>query len=68
MSVSTIAAIQTDPNGALLVEELELPDPRPDQVRVKLLSGCLYLPTFQTTLLIQLVMLPLRATQKYQAH
>jgi Zn-dependent alcohol dehydrogenase len=39
MSVSTIAAIQTDPNGALLVEELELPDPRPDQVRVKLLSS-----------------------------
>ena len=39
MSINTIAAVQAEPGGALLVEELELPEPGPEQVRVKLLSS-----------------------------
>ena len=39
MNVTTTAAVQTEPNGTLLVDDLELPDPRPDQVRVELLSS-----------------------------
>lgn len=39
MKINTTAAIQTEPNGPLLVGELELPDPGSDQVRVKLLSS-----------------------------
>src|SRR5438552_5372066 len=34
-----IAAVQTEVNGRLLLEELELPDPAPDQVTVKLYSS-----------------------------
>ncbi len=36
---STTAAIQLEHNAPLVVDELELPDPRHDQVRVKLLSS-----------------------------
>ncbi len=37
--MKTQAAIQTEINGPLLIEELELPDPAPDQVTVKLHSS-----------------------------
>ncbi len=37
--MKTIAAVQTAPGGSLLLEELELPDPGPDQVTVKLFSS-----------------------------
>lgn len=37
--MKTIAAVQTEVNGRLLLEELELPDPTPDQVTVKLYSS-----------------------------
>jgi Zn-dependent alcohol dehydrogenase len=36
---TTIAAVQTAFEEPLVVDELQLPDPRPDQVRVKLLSS-----------------------------
>ncbi|MFT5391475.1 MAG: Zn-dependent alcohol dehydrogenase [Gammaproteobacteria bacterium] len=39
MNITTLAAVQTEQNGPLVVEELVLPDPAPDQVRVKLLSS-----------------------------
>ena len=38
-TTTTTAAVQTGHNEALLVDEIELPDPRPDQVRVRLLSS-----------------------------
>lgn len=37
--MKTVAAIQTEINGKLLIEEVELPDPAPDQVTVKLYSS-----------------------------
>jgi Zn-dependent alcohol dehydrogenase len=37
--MKTQAAIQTEIGGKLLIEELELPDPSPDQVTVKLYSS-----------------------------
>jgi Zn-dependent alcohol dehydrogenase len=37
--MKTIAAVQTEIGGKLLLEELELPDPGPDQVTVKLYSS-----------------------------
>lgn len=37
--MKTVAAIQTETGGALRIEELELPDPGPDQVAVKLYSS-----------------------------
>jgi len=37
--MKTIAAIQTAPGNQLIIEELELPDPRGDQVVVKLFSS-----------------------------
>ena len=39
MDITTLAAIQTEANGHLVVDELTLPDPRPDQVRVRMLSS-----------------------------
>ncbi len=37
--MKTIAAVQTEIGGSLRVEEIELPDPGPDQVTVKLYSS-----------------------------
>lgn len=37
--MKTVAAIQTELGGKLLIEEVALPDPRPDQVTVKLYSS-----------------------------
>jgi Zn-dependent alcohol dehydrogenase len=37
--MKTLAAVQTEVNGALRVDEIELPDPGPDQVTVKLHSS-----------------------------
>lgn len=37
--MKTVAAVQTEVNGKLLLEELDLPDPTPDQVTVKLYSS-----------------------------
>ena len=39
MDLTTLAAVQTEANGDLVVAELELPDPAPDQVRVRMLSS-----------------------------
>ncbi|MCP5152506.1 MAG: zinc-binding dehydrogenase [Chromatiales bacterium] len=39
MNVTTLAAVQTGANTPLVVDEIELPDPRPDQVRVRMLSS-----------------------------
>ena len=38
-TITTTAAVQTEFEAPLVVDELELPDPRQDQVRVKLLSS-----------------------------
>jgi Zn-dependent alcohol dehydrogenase len=37
--MKTVAAVQTEINGPLLLEEITLPDPAPDQVTVKLYSS-----------------------------
>jgi Zn-dependent alcohol dehydrogenase len=37
--MKTIAAVQTELNGKLALDEIELPDPKPDQVTVKLASS-----------------------------
>ena len=37
--MKTIAAVQTEMGGKLVLEELDLPDPGPDQVTVKLYSS-----------------------------
>lgn len=37
--MKTVAAVQTEMGGKLLLEELDLPDPGPDQVTVKLYSS-----------------------------
>jgi Zn-dependent alcohol dehydrogenase len=37
--MKTVAAVQAEINGPLLIEEVELADPRPDQVTVKLASS-----------------------------